>query len=170
MAESKAKHIVIGKIGAVYGIKGWLKIHSYTEFGASILDYSPWLLSKNGENFHEIRVEEGKTHGKGLIAKLEGLENPEEARLYTGCQIYILRSQLPDLEDDEYYWSDLEGLNVIDQHGKNLGQVSYLIETGANDVLVVKGEVERAIPYLPGMTVLKVDLPGKQILVDWEDI
>lgn len=170
MTETNAKYIVIGKIGAVYGIKGWLKIHSYTEFGASILEYSPWYLSKNGKSFREIRVEEGKPHGKSLVAKLEGMENPEEARLLTGSAIYIQRTQLPELEQNEYYWSDLEGLDVIDQHGKNLGKVIYLIETGANDVLVVKGDIERAIPYLPGKFVTKVDLKNQQILVDWEDI
>jgi len=170
MTEADEKYIIVGKIGAVYGLKGWLKIHSYTESGASILEYSPWYLSKNGQNFREIRVEEGKPHGKGLIAKLDGMKTPEEARLFTGCKIYIDRAQLPQLEQDEYYWSDLEGLNVIDQNGNNLGKVIYLIETGANDVLVVKGEKERAIPYLPGKFITKVDLPNKQILVDWEDI
>ncbi|TAK74020.1 MAG: ribosome maturation factor RimM [Gammaproteobacteria bacterium] len=161
-------YVAIGKVGSTYGIRGWLKIHSYTEFGASILDYSTWFLSSDQENWDAIQVEEGQLHGKGMIVKLAGINSPETARLLTGKLIAIPRSQLPKLKENEYYWSDLEGLTVIDQHGEILGKVIYLMETGSNDVLVVKGEKEHAIPYLPGRVILEVNLEKQEIHVNWE--
>lgn len=161
--------ITIGKIGSTYGIKGWLKVQSYTELGASILDYSPWYIPKD-HNWTIIEIESGRPHNNGIIVKLHGVNTPEEARLFTGKEIAITRAQLPPLKENEYYWADLQGLTVINQHGDQLGKVSYLIETGANDVLVVKGEKEHAIPYLPGKVILKVDLEKQEIHVDWEII
>lgn len=169
MSEDNSKYIVVGKIGATYGIAGWLKIHTYTEFGANILNYAPWYLSiADQQSYDEITIEAGKPHGNSFIAKLHGIDTPEAARLYTGKTISIKRSQLPDLKQGEYYWSDLVGLTVINTRGETLGTVSYLIETGANDVLVIKGDKEHAIPYLPGSVVLSVDLAKKEIIVDWE--
>jgi 16S rRNA processing protein RimM len=170
MSDLESKYIVIGKIGATYGIKGWLKIHTYTESGASILDYSPWYLPQSKDSWLEVTIEDGKPHGKTIIAKIKGFDNPEDARKLTSKEIYIKRSQLPELKKDEYYWSDLEGLSVFTKDGLNLGKVIYLIETGANDVLVVKGEREHAIPYLPGKVVLNIDLEKQEILVDWEPL
>jgi len=169
MTTDKSKYIVIGKIGATYGIFGWLKIQTFTEFGPNILDYTPWYLS-DGEkkNWQEVVIEEGKPHGGGMVVKFPNVSNPEEARLMTGKTISILRSQLPELPNDEYYWSDLEGLTVINQHGETLGKIIYLIETGGNDVIVVKGEKDHAIPYLPGSVVKSIDLAKKEMVVDWE--
>ena len=164
---AQSKYIVVGKIGSVYGIMGWIKIQTFTEFGANILDYMPWYL---GEGHEEVTIENGKAHGNGLIVKFPDIDTPEDARLLTGKTIYIKRTQLPELKKDEYYWSDLEGLTVINQRGEILGKVAFLIETGGNDVLVVKGEKEECIPYLPGSVVLSVDLEKKEIHVDWESI
>ena len=168
MQKADAAYIVIGKIGATYGIRGWLKIHSYTEFGANILEYKPWYLSRLQNEWYAVDVEDGKMHGKGVIAKFAGVNSPEEARLLIGKEIAIHRSQLPTLQKNEYYWSDLEGLTVINQAGQTLGKVIYLIETGSNDVLVIKGDKEYAIPYLPGTVILNVDLEKHEIHVDWE--
>lgn len=169
MPETNSKYIVVGKIGATYGILGWLKIQTFTEFGENILEYSPWYLSgPDNQDYEEITVEDGKPHGGALIVKFPHLNTPEEARLLTGKTISIKRSQLPELKKDEYYWSDLVGLTVKNPQGETLGTVAYLIETGANDVLVIKGEKEHAIPYLPGSVVLNVDLEKKEIIVDWE--
>lgn len=170
MAADNDKFILIGKIGAAFGVHGWIKIHTYTELGASILDYDPWYLSSTDQDFQATRIEEGKEHHGGIIVKFPGLDVPETVRKLTGKNIYIKRSQLPALNTDEYYWSDLVGMTVIDQHGQTLGNVIYLIETGANDVLVVKGEKEMAIPFLPGSVVLNIDAEKKTILVDWEPI
>jgi 16S rRNA processing protein RimM len=170
MPKTNSTYIIIGKIGAPFGIKGWLKIQTFTEYGADILEYSPWYLSSTDDKYQEITIEDAKEHGGGLIVKFTGVETPEEARLYTGKTINITRSQLPELAKNEYYWSDLVGLTVINQRGETLGKIIYLIETGSNDVLVVKGEKEIAIPYLPGSVVLNIDLAKQEMQVNWEEI
>lgn len=164
------KYILVGKIGAVYGINGWLKIQTFTEYGDDLLEYAPWYLCGPDGVMHETTIDEGKIHGKGLIAKFAEYDLPETARVLTGKTIHIKRSQLPPLKPDEYYWSDLVGLTVINQKGETLGQISYLIETGSNDVIVIKGITEIAIPYLPGSVVLNIDLAKKEMLVDWEPL
>jgi 16S rRNA processing protein RimM len=170
MKNVEIAYITVGKVGSTYGVQGWLKIHTYTEFGASILDYKPWYLNSGENQWDVLEVEDGRIHGKGIIAKLKGFNTPEEARLLTGKTIAITRAQLPKLKKEEYYWSDLEGLTVINSNGNILGKVIYLIATGSNDVLVVKGEKEHAIPYLPGDVVISIDLNKREIHVDWEFI
>ena len=169
MTDTDTDFIVVGKIGATYGIKGWLKILSFTEITANIFDYAPWYIEDNN-GWKVIEIEDGHEHGKGIVAKLAGFNNPEEAKLLSGKKIAILRSQLPELAKGEYYWSDLKGLTVIDQHGETLGKVMYLIATGSNDVLVVKGTKEHAIPYLLGKVVTSVDLAKGEMHVNWEVI
>jgi len=161
------RYITVGKIGSTYGVHGWLKIQSYTEYGATILEYKPWFLSSGKDNWEEIQVEDGRIHGNGVIAKLVGVDSPEQARLYTGRLIAITREELPKLPKDEYYWSDLEGLTVINKNGDVLGKVSYLIATGSNDVLVVKGDKEYAIPYIPS-AIISIDLEKQEIHIDWD--
>ena len=165
----KTKHLIVGKIGPTYGIQGWLKVLSYTEVDTDLLKYTPWLIQdKHPTSWREIAVENGKKHGNYLIAKFVGINTPEEARLLTGKHIAIDRAQLPKLKSNHYYWTDLEGLTVINQRGEVLGIVMYLLATGSNDVLVVKGKKEHAIPYLPKTVILDIDLLEKKILVDWE--
>lgn len=168
--ETDKTYLKVGKIGTTYGIKGWLKIHTYTEFGASILEYSPWrLANQDGKVIHTLDVEEGRHHGGGIIAKLTGYDTPEDARLLTGLTITIARSQLPKLNKDEYYWSDLEGLSVYNTRKELLGTVAYLIETGSNDAIVIKQDKkEFAIPYLKGTVIKQIDLDKGEIIVDWE--
>lgn len=167
MQQSEEKHIIVGKIGSTYGVKGWVKVISFTEIALDILNFSPWYL-ESPTGWEKIKVEDGRPHGKAIVVKLPGYNAPEQARLLTGKKIAVTQSQLPALEKGEYYWSDLEGLSVINQHNEVLGKVIYLINTGANDVLVVKGDKEHAIPYLPGTVILKIDLEKKEIHVDWE--
>jgi 16S rRNA processing protein RimM len=160
------EYIVVGKIGAPYGIKGWVKITSFTESPSDILNYDPWYLDEK-KAWKVIDIDNGRQHGKGVVVKIAGFENPEQARLLTGRTIAIKRTQLPKLKNQEYYWSDLEGLTVIDQNDVVLGKVIYLMETGSNDVLVVKGEREFAIPYRHDV-VLSIDLETKVIRVNWD--
>lgn len=162
-------YVIVGQVGATYGVKGWLKILSYTEMVANILEYNPWYIEER-TGWKAMKVEDSQQHGKGIIAKLAGFNNPEDARLLSGKKIAILRSQLPKLAKNEYYWSDLKGLTVIDQHGATLGKVIYLIETGSNDVLVVKGEKEQAIPFLLNDVVTNIDLDKGEMHVNWEEI
>jgi 16S rRNA processing protein RimM len=168
MKNANTNFIVVGKIGSTYGVHGWLKIQVYTEFKADLLDYQPWYLQGLNDQWDPIQIEDGKLYGKGIIAKLPGIHSPEEARLLTGKTIAIARSQLAALNENEYYWSDLIGLTVIDQKGETLGKVIYLMETGSNDVLVVKGEKEHAIPFLLGKVITNIDLAKQEIRVDWE--
>jgi 16S rRNA processing protein RimM len=159
--------IAVGEIGSPYGIYGWVKIRPFTELSSNLLEYRPWYLSQ-GSQWLKIEVEEGRIHGKGIIAKFMGYDTPETARLLTGKTIAIERTQLPTLKKDEYYWTDLQGLTVINKNGAILGTVSHLLATGSNDVLVVTGTKEHAIPYLPGEVVMSVDLVKNEIHVDWE--
>ncbi len=164
---SKTNYVIVGKFASTYGVQGWLKVVSYTESTSDIAEYTPWFLEESG-SFRPVEVTEVREYGKGLIAKLVGYDSPEKARFLTGKKIAILRSELPVLDKNEYYWSDLEGLTVVNQDGVNLGQIVYLIETGSNDVLVVKGEREHAIPYLPNDVIKSIDLENKIMRVDWE--
>lgn len=167
-ADTNADYIVIGKIGSTWGIQGWLKVFSFTEVMMDILNYTPWYLDLGG-NWQPIQVKEGRQHGKGLVAHFKGYHTPEEARVLTGKKIAVKRSQLPTLPEGAYYWKDLEGLMVIDQHGQELGPVLYLLETGSNDVLVIKHQgKEHAIPYLPGQIVKDIDLARRIMRVEWD--
>jgi 16S rRNA processing protein RimM len=161
-------YISIGKIGSPYGVHGWLKIQTYTEFGTGILSYSPWYISTGKDTWDPLQIEEAKLHGNKVIAKFAAIHSPEEARLLTGKLIAITRSQLPPLKKNEYYWTDLIGLTVINQHGIVLGNVVNLLETGSNDVLIVNGEQNQAIPYLWGDVITYIDLDKQEIHVHWE--
>lgn len=169
MSTTDGGYITIGRVGSAYGIRGWLKIRSYTEEPLQILQYNPWYLAE-GSSWQAFELEEGKQHGKGIVVKFSGIETPEVGKKLTGRIIAIKREQLAHLPENQYYWADLEGLTVIDQHGKTLGKISYLIATGSNDVLVIQDPSgkEQAIPYLPGSVVKKIDLKQGVMHVDWD--
>lgn len=171
MASLETDYIVVGKLGAPYGVRGWVKLQSFTEQIDNLLDYDPWYigLSSGPKRGWEIAaVTEAKTHGKGLVAKFKGCDDRDCAARMTGQEIAIRRDQLPPTEEGEYYWSDLEGLTVLTLDGVSLGVVDHLLETGANDVLVVKGDRERLIPYVTGPIVKSVDLAAGTMQVDWD--
>jgi len=159
--------IKVGKVSGVFGIKGWLKIFSYTADKENILDYSPWLLKK-ADSDKLLKVIDGALQGKAVIALLEGINDRDQASSLLGYDIFIDYQQLPKIAEDEYYWSQLIGLNVINTSGVNLGVVDSLLETGANDVLIVKGECERAIPFIQGQSVVTIDLLTGNMIVDWD--
>ncbi|MEJ2402900.1 MAG: ribosome maturation factor RimM [Candidatus Thiodiazotropha sp.] len=159
--------ILMGRVSGLFGVKGWLKIYSHAAPREGILDYKVWYLMRDG-NWQPFRVAAGQRQGKSVVAHLEGYDDRDQATRLLGSDIAIRREQLPTLADGEYYWSDLEGLRVVNLQGIELGVVSYLFETGANDVLVVKGDRERLIPYTLGMAVKSVDLQDGQITVDWD--
>lgn len=149
-------------------MKGWVKVFSFTHPRENILQYSPWLLKKNNQ-ISEIKVIGGQRHGSAVVAELEGVADRDAAVALMGSEILIRRQQLPKPKADEYYWTDLVGLEVVTESGVKLGKVDYLLETGANDVLVViDGETERLIPFLQKQTVLKIDLDSREMIVDWD--
>lgn len=159
--------VVLGRIAGVFGVRGWVKVFSHTEPRDGILTYSPWTIGGEG-GWRERRLLDGKPHGKGIIALLEGCGDRDQAALLVGRDIVVRRDWLPRLEQDDYYWSDLEGVRVQTLEGVELGVISHLFDTGANDVMVVKGERERLIPYLWKQVVKQVDLEAGRMLVDWD--
>jgi 16S rRNA processing protein RimM len=124
-------------------------------------------LKRDGD-WQERQVAEGSRHGKGVVARLVGCDDRDQAQSLMGYEIGVYRDQLPETEPGEYYWNDLKGLRVVTLQGESLGIVDHLIETGANDVLVVKGERERLIPFVQDQVVTKVDLDNGEIQVDWD--
>jgi len=170
--EQDSGTVVLGRVAGVFGVRGWVKIFSHTEPRNNILTYSPWLIGPGSggeqDSWAEFRLLDGKPHGKGIIALLEGCDDRDQAALLVGCDIAIERRRLPRLEQNDYYWSDLEGLRVRTLEGVELGIVSHLFETGANDVMVVIGEKEHLIPYLWEQVVKQVDLEAGLMLVDWD--
>lgn len=157
----------VGKISGAFGIKGWVKVNSYTEKTESIIDYKPWFLSIDGQ-FVKYGVSSGARHGRGLIVKLETIDTREQSLRLSGTRIFVSRDQFEPTAEHEYYWADLVGLTVFTPSGEHLGCIDYLIETGANDVLVVKGERERLIPFIQGQVINSVDLDARKIVVTWD--
>lgn len=162
--------VVLGRISGLYGVRGWVRVFSHTEPRERIVRYSPWLVRSNGpagKQWRSMEVIAGKRHGKGVVARLESIEDRDAAAALMEAEIAVHRDQLPELEPGDYYWTDLEGLAVVTTEGVALGRVDHLIETGSNDVLVVQGERERLIPYTDD-AVVEVDLEAETIQVDWD--
>lgn len=157
-----------GQISGVFGVKGYVKVFSFTQPRENILKYSPWLLQKNGQT-KKVNVIGGQRQGNNVIAELEGIADRDQALVLMGWKISIHKQQLPKAGPGEYYWADLVGLKVETETGIHLGIVEHLLETGANDVLIViDGETERLIPFLQQQTVLKIDLVAGLMVVDWD--
>lgn len=169
MTEGPARRLIcIGKIVGVWGVEGWLRIHSYTRNRADIFDYGSWLVGSDDRS-RRLELEAGREHGRGgLVAKLVGLDDPAAAKAEVGSLIHVTPEQLPPLAEGEYFWHQLEGLRVENLAGTPLGIVDHLFETGANDVLVVIGERERLIPYIPGV-IRELDLENGTMRVDWDE-
>jgi 16S rRNA processing protein RimM len=171
---SEVKKIILGKVGAVYGVKGWLKVHSFTDETEAILDYFPWSL-KLGNNTQSVDITDWRKHSNNLIVKVAGIDDRDVAQKLVGSEIIVAENVLPELPEGDFYWRDLIGMVVVTTNGYNLGSVSEIMETGANDVLVVKanpndgfGQKERLIPYLADQVVISVSAETKQICVDWD--
>lgn len=167
--------LVIGKIGAPYGVKGWVKITSYTHELEGVFAYSPWLLGQEQGDKKQYIVDQWRTHNKGLVAKLVGVENRDDAESIKNLEISIKAEQLPHLADNDFYWRELVGMQVVTEQGYSLGVVKELFETGANDVMLIKanlndafGHKERMVPYLLDQVIKQVDRQAKTIKVDWD--
>ncbi len=161
--------IILGRINGVHGVRGWVKVYSETQPRENILSYRQWLVGKPG-NWRTVVVVDGRRQGKNVVAQLEGCNDRDVAATFHGEQIAIRREQLPAPSADEFYWADLVGLTVKNREGVTLGKVDHLLETGANDVLVVHDDdgSERLIPFVQGPFVLEVDLQAGELLVDWD--
>ncbi len=178
--ESDDKRVVLGKISTVYGVKGWLKVNSYTSPRKNIFNYPQWLL-KTRNGWIKQDIEQGRPHGKTLVVKLAGCEDRDQAQLLVGSTVAVFRSQLPETESGEHYWLDILGMDVVNTDGQELGQVKDIMETGSNDVLVVervdkeavnkKGlgkATEILIPWLIDDVIINVNTDKKLITVHWD--
>ncbi|EIK97747.1 16S rRNA-processing protein RimM [Pseudomonas sp. M47T1] len=165
--------IVIGKIFSVHGVRGEVKVYSFTDPIDNLLDYNTWTLKREGSVDKQVELVSGRLQSKFLVTKLKGLEDRDEAMLLAGYEICVPRNLFPDLTEGEYYWYQLEGLKVIDHLGQLLGKIDHLLETGSNDVMVVKpcadslDDRERLLPYTE-QCVLAIDLVAGEMKVDWD--
>lgn len=157
--------VVMGRVAAPFGIKGWVKVLPYSEDPGTLMDFESWRVGRGAEH-KQYTVESVQDHGNVLVAKLVGIDDREAAFALRGQEISVARGTLPATEENEYYWSDLIGLTAVNREGVELGRVDSLMETGAHDVLVVKGKRELLIPFVAAF-VGKVDLAGGMIEVDW---
>lgn len=160
--------IIVGQAAGFYGIKGWIKVISFTRPVENIFSYRPWQFHVD-DKWHELSCVQYKRHGRNFIVQLDGMEDREAAKLYKHADIGIYRDQLPDPAPGEYYWQDLLHKEVIDTEGKVLGKVKEIWETGANDVLVVEGEQRHLIPCVTHIYIKEVNLADNHIKVDWHN-
>jgi 16S rRNA processing protein RimM len=158
--------VVMGRVSAPHGIKGWIKVQPFTQEMDGLLGYPEWWLARDGE-WRQHRIAESAVHGALVLARVEGCTDREAAAALKGAEVAIPRRLLPESREGEYYWSDLLGMEVLNRRGERLGRVAKVLETGANDVLVLEGEKERLVPFVDGV-ILNVDLAGGRLSVDWE--
>jgi 16S rRNA processing protein RimM len=163
----RARRIVVGEIAGAHGIKGWVKIHSHTQPPAAILDYAPWFLA-DGESERECKALAGRPQGRAVVARLEGIEDRDAAIALRFQKILVPRACFPPPEPGHYYWFDLVGLDIFNVEGASLGKLAEMMETGANDVMIARGERERLIPFVMGEYVKAVDLEKGVLIVDWD--
>jgi len=166
MRKHEDETIHVGHIIGAQGVKGWIKVFSDTSPRENILSYSPWQIEM-GDRLQTVEIS-GRLQGKNVLAKLAGVEDREQAIELAGTKIYILAGQLPKLDEGEYYWSDLIGLEVESLQAEPLGIIETMMETGANDVMVIQGDRERLIPFVMNDVVRNVDLANKRVIVDWK--
>lgn len=165
-----SEFIPVGKISGVFGVKGWVKVFSFTDPRDNILEYKPLYVHRHGD-WVPIEVNGGKLQGKAVVMSLEKVVDRNQAMVFIGSELAIQRSQLLETADDEFYWADLVGLTVINTEDEVLGVVDHVLETGANDVLVINGadaDTQYLIPFVLKKTILQVDQENKQIQVDWQ--
>ena len=169
-----------GTSNGVYGSKDWVKVHALTDPVSNILSFDRWKLKRKGssrrDSLESAELKDGRPHGKGLIVKLAGVDTRDDAEKLRGTEIWVPTSALPELEPGEYYWHQLVGLRVWCEHGEDtllLGEIDYLIETGANDVMVLKpcedslDERERLVPFLMEQVVRSIDREVGEMWVQW---
>lgn len=166
MSAKPTKWVTVGRISGVFGVKGWLKVRSYTEPPDNIARFATWTLRIDGAD-HPFHVEDGHSHAGSVVAKLRGIDDRDRARDWLGADVVVAREQLPATREGELYWTDLEGLAVRTTAGVVLGHVDHLLATGGNDVLVLDGSPQRLIPFIAGSVVKEVDLAAGHIIVDW---
>lgn len=164
---TQERRILLGRVLGAFGVRGEMKLHSFTDPVSTAMKYQPWLLLHRGAE-REVQGVRGRETAKGMVITMPGVDDRDAADAMAGAEIWVPRSRLPKPQPGEYYWVDLEGLRVVNREGIELGTVSYLFETGANDVMVVNGEREHLIPYIPEQFIVEVDFDAGRMTVDWD--
>lgn len=163
------RRVPVGRIVGVFGVHGEVKLESWTEPRERIFEYRPWQLETAPGMIREVDGVNGRKQGKGLVARLPDVDDRDAAAALVGSDIAVARDQLPEPARDEFYWADLEGLQVVTVDGADLGRVSHLVATGANDVLVVRdGSRERMLPFVMETYIKDVDMKAGRIVIDWD--
>ncbi|TKR33667.1 ribosome maturation factor RimM [Luteimonas gilva] len=167
MSETE-RRVLLGRIVGAFGVRGELKLESFTEPKAAIFRYQPWTLRDAQGRERALQGARGRETPKGVVMTLPEVADRDVAEALRGTEVWVPRSALPPPKDGEYYWIDLEGLRVVNADGIEFGRVSHLFSTGANDVLVVQGERERMIPFLMPDYVVSIDFDAGLVVVDWD--
>jgi 16S rRNA processing protein RimM len=170
MMSAAERMIVLGRLGGAYGVKGWIKVESYTDPPVGLLDYPVWNVANRDGGWEQVRVREGRMHGTGrtLVVSVEGVADPEGARRYANREVAMPRSAMPATEPGEYYWEDLLGCRAANLDGVELGEVAHFLEFPANPVMVIRdGARERWVPLVP-LHLKRVDLDARRVVVDWD--
>lgn len=162
------RRILMGRIHGAFGVRGEVKLESFADPETAIFRYLPWILRDAQGGERSLGVARGRAGSKGLVAVLEGVGTREQADALHGVEVWVPREALPPPGPDAYYWVDLEGLRVVNTEGVDFGVVSHLFPTGANDVMVVRGDRERMLPFVQPDVVQQVDIAGGRIVVDWD--
>ena len=157
--------IALGRIDGAYGIRGWVRVSAWTDEPEGIFQYAHWYL---GEASEPVEVLAGRRQGKRLVARLAGIDERDAAAALAGSTVHVDRAALPETAPGEYYWCDLLGLEVVNREGDSLGTVHEMMATGANDVMVVVGQRQRMVPFVPGQYVDAVEFDAGRIRVDWD--
>lgn len=165
--DNAADWLVIGRFGRPHGIKGLITVVSFTEPRENILGYAHWHVGKNTQ-WEPLNGLQTTVNNKFILAQIEGYHDRDQVALLTNLEIAIKREQLQTLNADEYYWHELVGMQVVNRLGEILGDVTEMLATGSNDVLVVQGERRHLIPYLPGEVLIDINASQRVITVDWD--
>lgn len=159
--------VIIGRFGAPFGIKGEIKVQSFSDPIEAIVEYDPWFIETDN-GWQELELESCRFQNPNIIAKIIDIDDRDEVRQYTNTKIAVGRSQLPETEEDEYYWTDLEGLAVRNQHNETLGHVKEVFSNGVSDVLIIIGEQRLLIPFIWDHFIQSVDIEKGEIIVNWQ--
>lgn len=174
--------VVVGLVSGLHGVQGALKIKSFCEPAEGIFKYQPWTLARPEASAakHSSTTAAPDTStlvgvpvkirgaGTSLAARFPEIQDRDQAALWLGSLISVPRSSLPKLKVGDYYWRDLIGLNVENLQGVAFGVIEEMMATGSNDVMVLNGDRQRLLPYIPGQFVMNVDLAAGKMSVDWD--
>jgi len=160
--------IQVGKVHGAFGVRGEVKLESFTEPRSAIFRYQPWVLRDARGIERECEGAKGRETPKGVVATLPGVEDRDAAEAARGLEVFVPREALPPPKPGEYYWVDLEGLRVRNVEGVDFGVVSHLFSTGANDVLVAQGDRERMVPFVVPDYIVSIDFDTALVTVDWD--